>query len=122
MPECEVYDVPGVGEVCGYHDVAQWRLILAADSELVMRRAEVKELSDKVETLHVQVGALEGALRASRAARAIYEADAKDLASRLKATNKALEEAKVDPGRSYGWIAAGVLATALASVIVGTAL
>lgn len=45
VPRCKVYDVPVIGEVCGYIYLDDWKAVAAADAELVLRRAEVKALA-----------------------------------------------------------------------------
>jgi hypothetical protein len=63
VPSCKVYVVPGVGEVCGFVKLEDWKIVLDADSELFAKREELRLERLRTTDLTIQVEALDGQVK-----------------------------------------------------------
>lgn len=118
LPQCEKYTVPGVGTVCGYFDVENWKAVLRADAELTQVIAEADAAKRQAEAERTAVLALRDALTlrdatldAAQEALALERLELKELDRRFR-----MEEAKPRWGTRLSWgiaivgvTAAGVL-------------
>lgn len=117
LPSCEVFRVPGVGEVCGYRDVAAWRAVLRADADLTESRAIAAAAAARADAEAERAAALDAALK-------IREGTVAGLQRSLAAERAALKERdrqyqhEIHRPRWGTWLAWGV-AVAATGVAIG---
>lgn len=85
LPDCVKYQVPGVGTVCGYADLEQWKAVLRADAELTHQRELAAAAAKEAAAEHARAEALADAL-------VIREGADKYMRDRLEETRRHLEE------------------------------
>jgi transcriptional antiterminator Rof (Rho-off) len=112
IPECKVFATRTHGEVCGYTKMADVAELYKLDAELVLRRAEVELLKQKVAELIKQRDNYKIALDAERRAAQIIRDRMAALTKQLIETDRKLQLALVRPrwgtGLSWGIAAAAV--------------
>lgn len=68
VPQCQKYTVPGLGTVCGYFDVENWKAVLRADIELTLARSQVDITARQAVAAREEATALRDALAIREAA------------------------------------------------------
>lgn len=117
LPSCEVFRVPGVGDVCGYRDVASWRAVLRVDADLTEARAVAAAAAARADAETERAAALAAALK-------IREGSVANLQRSLAAERAALKERdrqyqhEIHRPRWGTWLAWGV-AVAATGVAIG---
>lgn len=119
FPTCKVYKVVGIGEVCGFLDIEDWKKVLAADAELVHAREKLKNEESKVlnlaelnKLLHVEVDAY------AASQKLLVERNSK-LTQDLIDLDKKYQGERVKPrfGSPVAWTIAGVSAAILVGFV-----
>ena len=54
IPPCTLIPIPGIGQVCGYEDIEEYKKLLLLDAELVAARAQLKESAKNIDALKDQ--------------------------------------------------------------------
>lgn len=119
VPVCTKYMVPGVGQICGYSDIEDWKTILKVDAELTELRAEVDAVTHEAASQALRAQALADAL-ALRQADLDASRRTVDLErANLKERDRLYQNEKARPrwGTKLSWGLAGV--STVAAVVFG---
>ena len=123
LPSCKVYKTPA-GDVCGYLDIADWKLVLAADAELVHSRVQLKINADLEATLTLQLTELRGQVTTYAGSQSILVQRNSDLTKQLLDLDLKYQQERVKPGwgSPLAWTIAGVSTSILAGVLISSVL
>ena len=119
VPVCKAYQVAGVGWVCGYKDIADWKLVLSADSELVHNREELTQERTKSHDLTLQVEALKGQVAVFKDTQALLVKQNHKLTQDLIDLDEKYQLERVKPtwGTTISWTIAAVAVAVLGGYI-----
>lgn len=124
VPECTMYKTKLDLTVCGFSDPGDWKLVLAADSELYSLREELKKKDDLNSNLTLQVTNLEGQTAAyDKAVGALKDRNAA-LTKQLIDLDSKYQQELVKPqwGDPLAWGIAGVSLSVLAGFLLAKTL
>lgn len=119
IPSCEVFQVSGVGKICGFQDIGDWKRILRADAELVSARNKLKIKNAQIEALTLQVESLEGQLGEYKGSLELCLNRVDTVSSQLIEMNKKYEEERARPriGSAVAWSVAAVAGALLVGYV-----
>lgn len=109
--------MPGVGEVCGYRDVAAWRAVLRVDADLTEARAVAAAAAARADAEAERATALEAALRVREGALAGLQRSLAAERAALKERDRQYQH-EIHRPRWGTWLAWGV-AVAASGVAIG---
>jgi len=123
IPPCTMYTVAGVGPVCGFADIEDWKRILRADAELVTAREQLKNHEAREANLIMQVRFLHDQVDLYAEQQKSLLAQTVKLTDDLIALDKKYQEERVKPrwGGIVAWTAAAVSTSLLVGVLVHAA-
>ena len=117
IPACIVYQVPGIGQVCGYADIADVRAVYTADADLVASRALLTLERRKTEAMERAAGLHGEQLAACDRLSGALSVREKELTAALIDENRKLERERAKPrfGNPIAW----TVAAASVAVLLG---
>jgi hypothetical protein len=120
VPECKSFIVPGVGEVCGFLDVEDWKKVLKADAELVHSRGRLKKEEARAANLMAQVKSLRDQVAVYAETQHALVAQNDKLTKDLIDLDKKYQDERVRPrwGSPVAWTIAAVSTSILAGVLI----
>lgn len=118
VPTCRVFQVVGIGDVCGYQFLDDWRAVAAADAELVLRRSEVKTLAEARDAERARADALDDALDGREALIKTLNTSLADERTRYLDLDSKYQRARSSHWTTWvGWGVAAVVGSALAGAL-----
>jgi hypothetical protein len=110
VPSCKVYAVPGVGDVCGFAKLEDWKLVLDADSELYAKREGLRLERLRTADLTIQVESLEGQIKEYEGAQKVLIAGHDKLVADLLSLDEKYQNERVKPrwGNPIAWSVAAL--------------
>lgn len=116
--------MPGVGTVCGYLDIEDWKAVLKADAELVHLREVAKKEVERAANLALQVNSLQSQVATYASSQALLVARTDKLTKDLIALDKKYQDERVKPtwGSPVAWTIAAVSTSILAGVLINSAM
>lgn len=118
VPRCKVYQVPGVGEICGYLFLDDWRAVATADAELVLRRAEVDALTKERDAERERGDKLDSALESREILIGKLSTSLEDERKRFLELDEKYQRARGTRWTTWvAWGLAACAASALAGII-----
>lgn len=120
VPACTKFTVPGVGIVCGYRDVEDWKKVLEADAELVLQRERAKKEGERAEALDLQVKSLQEQVDVYARTQVMLVERTDKLTLDLIELDKKYQDERVKPtwGSPIAWTLAAVSTSILAGVLI----
>lgn len=120
VPACTKYTVPGVGTICGYANIEDWKAVLEADAELVLRREQAKKEAARADALDLQVKSLQDQVRTYAKTQVMLVGRTEKLTVDLVALDKKYqnERARSSWGSPVGWTLAAVSTSLLAGMLI----
>jgi hypothetical protein len=120
VPACTKFTVPGVGIVCGYVDVADWKKVLEADAELVLQRERAKKEGERAAALDLQVKSLQNQVAAYARTQVMLAERTDKLTVDLIALDKKYQNERARPawGSPVAWTLAAVSSSMLAGMLI----
>lgn len=121
IPGCQRLTLRSGEEACGYLEIAEWKSVLAADSELAMRRRQDEARDGAIVALRGEATALRSAIEHERAARGLIEQDRGRLRVDLVETDRLLQAERVKPRLGTGapwWLVEGMAGALAVAVVV----
>jgi len=120
VPPCTLFQTPA-GEVCGYLNIEDWKLVLKADAELVHLRVRVKNDSDRAVVLDLQIAEMHRQNSIYAGSQTILLERNTTLSKQLLDLDLKYQQERVKPawGSTLAWSVAGVSLAMLVCVIVG---
>jgi hypothetical protein len=114
-----VFIVPGVGQMCGYTDLEDWKLVLKADAELVSKRALLAKEKERTANLALQVGTLAGQVGKCAGNQEVLTERNSKLTQDLIKKDKLYQNERVKPrwGSPVAWTIAGLSTSVLAGIM-----
>lgn len=118
IPGCKLFDVPMIGQVCGYQFLDDWKTVAAADAELVLRRGEVLALAQARDAERDRADVLAEALRLREDMLGHLVAELDTERGRLIDLDRKYQKERGAPWHAWvGWGVATVAVSALAGVL-----
>lgn len=119
-----MYIIPGVGTVCGYTDIDDWKTILKVDAELVSNRTLLAKEKERTANLTLQVKTLEGQVGTCEDNQRVLVERSSKLTTDLIALDKKYQNERVKPrwGSPLAWTIAGVSTSILAGIFLKSVL
>jgi len=123
LPACKVYKT-AAGDVCGYLDIEDWKLVLGSDAELVHSRIQLKIDADLTATMNLQLTELKGQVSTYAGSQSILVQRNSDLTKQLLDLDLKYQQERVKPtwGSPVAWTIAGVSTSILAGVLIASLL
>jgi hypothetical protein len=124
LPNCTVYKIDIGGQVCGFENIDDWKLVLKADADLTDARAKLKNEQAVEADLIKQRDLLNVQLAAYADSQSILIARHNKLTDDLIALDKKYQEERVKPqwGNPIAWTIAAVSTAVLLGVVLDKAL
>lgn len=119
VPACTKYTVPGVGTICGYANVEDWKAVLEVDAELVLRREQAKKEAARADALDLQVKSLQAQVQTYARTQVMLVERTEKLTVDLIALDKKYQNERVRPswGSPVAWTLAAVTTSLLAGML-----
>jgi hypothetical protein len=120
VPACTKYTVPGVGTICGYVNVEDWKAVLEADAELVLRREQAKKEAARADAMDLQVRSLQAQVQTYARTQVVLVKRTEKLTVDLVALDKKYQNERVRPawGSPVAWTLAAVTTSLLAGMLI----
>jgi hypothetical protein len=119
VPPCTVYVIPGVGTVCGFVDVEDWKAILEADAELASKRELLAKEKERSVNLAQQAELLQGQVDTCKKSQGALDERNRKLTKDLIDLDLKYQNERVKPrwGSFLSWTIAAVSTSILAGVL-----
>ena len=119
VPSCKVYKTT-TGEVCGFLNIEDWKLVLKADAELVHSRIQLKNEGERAALLTLQLTELKGQVATYANSQSILVQQSVALTKQLLDLDLKYQQERVKPtwGSPLAWTIAGVSTSILAGVLI----
>jgi hypothetical protein len=116
---CTLYQVSGTGEICGWKDVDDYKLVLAVDDRAWFLGEELKEERAKSADLVLEVANLKDQVGLLEKSQDLLDQRNKELTKQLLDVDQKYqnEAAKSRLGNPIAWIVAGTSLSVLAGVL-----
>ncbi len=116
--------VPGIGTICGYVNIDDWKAVLEVDAELIHQRVVAKKEGERAANLALQVTSLQDQVATYAKSQALLVARTDKLSSDLIALDKKYQLERVKPmwGSPVAWTVAAISTSLLAGMLVARAL
>ena len=123
VPQCKVYKT-AAGDVCGYLNIEDWKLVLKADAELVHDREQLKNEGERATALTLQLTELKGQVATYANSQSILVQQSVALTKQLLDLDLKYQQERVKPswGSPLAWTIAGVSTSILAGVLIASVL
>lgn len=111
--------MPGIGTICGYAVLEDWKAVLEADAELVLRREQAKKEAARADALDLQVKSLQDQVRTYARTQVMLVERTEKLTLDLIALDKKYQNERVRPswGSPVAWTLAAVSTSLLAGML-----
>lgn len=112
--------MPGAGTICGYVNIEDWKAVLEADAELVLRREQAKKEAARAEALDLQVRSLQVQVQTYARTQVVLVERTEKLTLDLIALDKKYQNERVRPswGSPVAWTIAAVSTSLLAGMLI----
>lgn len=112
--------MPGVGTICGYVNVEDWKAVLEADAELVLRREQAKKEAARADAMDLQVRSLQAQVQTYARTQVVLVKRTEKLTVDLVALDKKYQNERVRPawGSPVAWTLAAVTTSLLAGMLI----
>lgn len=119
VPPCKVYKTTA-GDLCGYLNIEDWKLVLKADAELVHLRIQLRSEAERAALLTLQLTELKGQVATYANSQSILVQRNGDLTKQLLDLDLKYQQERVKPtwGSPIAWTIAAVSTSILAGVLV----
>ena len=119
VPPCKVYKTT-VGDVCGYLNIEDWKLVLKADAELVHLKIQLRNDGERAALLVLQLAELRKQVETYANSQSILVQRNSDLTKQLLDLDLKYQQERVRPswGSPLAWTIAGVSTSILAGVLI----
>lgn len=111
--------MPGVGTICGYASIDDWKVVLEADAELVLRREQAKKEAARADALDLQVRSLQAQVQTYARTQVVLVERTEKLTLDLIALDKKYQDERARPswGSPVAWTLAAVSTSLLAGML-----